>query len=171
MQTKVLIIAVIKKDNAVLIRKKLDGSPPYKETWYLFGAEATPDKLPDEALKEHVKQQAGINIAIGQKFSWDTEIKNDLDGIEKFFVYLDVLCEYESGELTLSQGVEKLEWVEAERLNDYDLVPPSIEVFKKLGYLEAHPKSDLNFTKTVNIMANTAPLSNEELTKRRKNEG
>lgn len=135
MQTKTLIIAVIKKGESILMRKKPDGSPPYTQTWYLFGAEATPAKSPDELLKEHVKQQAGIDVSIKQKFSWDTEIKQDLDGIEKFFVYLDVICEYESGELTLSPGIEKLEWVPIQSLKDYDLVPPSVELFKKMGYL------------------------------------
>ena len=41
MEMKVSIIAVVKKDNAVLMRKKEKGSPPYKETWYLFGAAFT----------------------------------------------------------------------------------------------------------------------------------
>lgn len=148
------------------MRKKLDGSPPYKETWYLFGAEATPDKSPNEALKEHIKQQVGIDIAVAKKFSWDTEVKNDLDGVKKFFIYLDVLCKYESGELTLSPGIEKLEWAEIEKLEDYDLVPPSVEVFKKLGYLHVPPKDDANFVEAVKIMANTPPVSNEELKRR-----
>lgn len=135
MQTKVLIVAVVRKGNAVLMRKKPDGSSPYKETWYLFGAEATPNCVPDEVLKEHIQRQAGVTVKVGQKFSWDTETKHDLDGIEKFFVYLDAICEYESGELTLSPGIEKLEWVEISDLKKYDLVPPSVELFKKLGYL------------------------------------
>jgi len=135
MQTKVLIIAIIKKGDAVLMRKKPNGSPPYKETWYLFGAEATPDMPPDEALKAHVKRQTGIDITIERRLSWDSEIKHDLDGVKKFFIYLDVMCEYAGGELTLSSGIEKLEWIETNNLKNYDLVPPSVEVFKKLGYL------------------------------------
>lgn len=135
MQTKVLIVAVIKRGNTVLMRKKPDGSPPYRQTWYLFGAEAVPDKSPDEALKEHIRNQTGIEITIGKKFSWDSEVKNDLDGIEKFFVYLDVICEYESGELIPAPGIEKLEWVSEAKLGEYDVVPPSAEVFKKLGYI------------------------------------
>lgn len=135
MPTKVLIIAIIKNGESILMRKKPDGSPPYSETWYLFGAEATPEANPDEALKDHVKKQAGIDITIDKKFSWDTEVKQDLDGVEKFFIYLDVLCEYAGGEPTLSAGIEKLEWVPIQNLRDYDIVPPSIEVFKKLGYL------------------------------------
>lgn len=134
--TKVLIIAVIRKGETILMRKKPDGSPPYKETWYLFGAEATPDVSPDDALKAHVKQQTGIDIAIAQKSSWDTEVKKDLDGIEKFFVYLDVLCDYQGGDLVPGQGIEKLEWVPVERLGEYDAVPPSVKLFKKLRYIK-----------------------------------
>ena len=136
MQTKVLIIAVIRKGDTVLMRKKPDGSPPYPQTWYLFGAEATPDLSPDEALKTHVKRQTGIDITIGEKFSWDSEVKADLDGVTKFFVYLDVVCEYTGGEPTITPGIEKLEWVEIDRLKEYDLVPPSVEVFRKLGYIQ-----------------------------------
>ncbi len=135
MPTKVLIIAIIRKGDTILMRKKPDGSPPYKETWYLFGAEATAGQNPDDTLKAHVKQQTGIDITIGQKFSWGTEVKQDLDGVEKFFVYLDVLCDYGGGEPTLSPGIEKLEWVPIDQLGSYDIVPPSVEVFKKLGYL------------------------------------
>ena len=137
MQTKVLIIAVIKKDNAVLMRKKPNDSPPYKETWYLFGAEAVAEKSPEQALKEHVKRQTGIDITVTQNLSWDTEVKYDIDGVQKFFIYLDVLCEYQGGKLTLSPGIEKLEWIEVEKLATYDLVPPTRKLFHKLGYISA----------------------------------
>lgn len=136
MQTKVLIIGVVRKGNAILMRKKPDGSPPYKETWYLFGGEVSVDKTPDEVIKETVLSQTGITIEVNQKFSWDTEIKNDLDGVEKYFVYLDVLCDYVRGEPIAGPGIEKLEWVEIEALPKYDIVPPSLVLFKKLGYLK-----------------------------------
>jgi len=135
MQTKVLIVGVVQKDGAILMCKKPDGSAPYKETWYIFGATATPDASPDDAIKAEIKAKAGIDVSIENKISWDTEIKHDLDGIEKFFVYLDVLCGYVSGELTVTEGIEKLEWVKREDLNKYDIVPPSRTLFKKLGYL------------------------------------
>ena len=109
METKVVIIGVVKKDDTVLMRKKPDGSPPYKETWYLFGAEITPNTDPDQAIVSEVLIKTGITIKLKNKISWDTETKHDLDGIEKFFVYLDVECQYVSGELQLSPGIEKLE--------------------------------------------------------------
>ena len=82
-----------------------------------------------------LRAQAGIEVTVGQKFSWDTEVKNDLDGIQKQFVYLDVLCDYKGGDLAPGPGIEKLEWVSTDNLSRYDIVPPSVEVFKKLGRL------------------------------------
>jgi hypothetical protein len=135
MQTKVLIVAVVKKNNAILMRKKPDGSPPYKETWYIFGAEATHDVDPDKAVINEVYSKSGINVKVTNKISWDTEVKYDLDGVEKFFVYLDVECEYVDGDIRVAEGIEKIEWVERENLASYDLVPPSRILFKKLGYI------------------------------------
>ena len=49
MKTKVLNIAVIEYEGKILMRKKPDGSLPYKETWYAFGGEVTEGKNPEEA--------------------------------------------------------------------------------------------------------------------------
>jgi hypothetical protein len=135
MQTKVLIVGVVKKDGSILMRKKPEGSPPYKETWYIFGAEATSNVDPDEAIINEVRSKSGITVKVSNKISWDTEVKNDLDGIEKFFVYLDVECIYESGDIVVGEGIEKIEWIKLEDLSSYDIVPPSRILFEKLGYL------------------------------------
>jgi hypothetical protein len=135
MQKKVLIVGVVKKDNAILMRKKPEGSPPYKETWYIFGIEATSDVNPDDAIIAEVLSKSGVTVTVMNKIAWDTEVKYDLDNIEKFFVYLDVECEYVSGEIQVPEGTEKIEWVRLEDLTNYDIVPPSRILFEKLGYL------------------------------------
>jgi ADP-ribose pyrophosphatase YjhB (NUDIX family) len=136
MKTKVLIIGVVLKGDSVLMRKKPDGSLPYKETWYLFGGELTPEVTPAEAIINEVKTKTEIDIKVMENLSWDTEVKEDLDGEEKLFIYLDTICQYVNGDLTLSEGIEKLEWVPKSELGEYDIVPPSRILFKKLGYLK-----------------------------------
>ena len=136
MQTKVLIIGIVQKDGAILMRKKPDGSAPYKETWYLFGGELKPETTPEQAIVDEVFIKTGLNIKVTNKLSWDTEIKHDLDGVEKLFIYLDVECEYVSGEIKLGEGIEKIEWIMPQDLGKYDIVPPSRILFKKLGYIE-----------------------------------
>jgi len=135
MKTKVLVIGVVKKDDQILMRKKPDGSLPYKETWYLFGGEVLPANTPEEAIINEVKAKSGVDVKVSEKILWDTEVKKDLDGEEKFFIYLDTICEYSSGKLQTSPDIERLEWVPITKLNEYDIVPPSRELFQKLGYL------------------------------------
>ena len=136
METKILIIAVVQKGNQVLLRKKPDGSPPYKETWYLFGGELVAGSKPEKILQGTLKAQAGINIKLVKELGWDTEVKKDHDGVEKMFVYLDAICEYVDGEIVPSPEIEKLEWVDFDKLKDYDLVPPSRKLFSKLSYFK-----------------------------------
>lgn len=136
MQTKILVIGVVKKDNSILMRKKPDGSPPYKETWYLFGVELPDENShPENLLVDWIKEQTGIGSQVVERLSWDTEIKTDLDGVEKRFVYLDVLLEYVDGDFQPAAGIEKLEWIPIDQLDLYDIVPPSMKLFKKLGYI------------------------------------
>lgn len=136
MKVKVLNIAVVIKNDAILMRKKPDGSPPYEETWYIFGGEVTGDNTPEQATRQIVKQQTGIDITLRENVGWDTEIKNDLDGEEKQFIYLDSIYDYANGEIVIGENLEKVEWVPIVNLHQYDIVPPSRILFKKLGYIE-----------------------------------
>ncbi len=136
MDIKILIIAVIHKNNMILLRKKPTGAGPYKESWYLLGTTVDNNVIdPPKVIEKAVEKQTGITIKFEKQLSWDTEIKKDLDGKDKFFIYLDCSCRYLSGNLSLGEGIEKLEWVEMTKLKEYDLVPPSVKLFKKLGYL------------------------------------
>lgn len=135
MLIKILVIGIVKKGNSILLRKKPEGSPPYKETWYLFGGELTGDTTPEEVIQSQLEKQVGIKIKMIESLGWDTEVKEDHDGKRKLFVYLDCLCEFLSGELLLGEGIERLEWVNINDLNNYDHVPPSRKLLEKIGYL------------------------------------
>lgn len=95
----------------------------------------TSDITPAGAIINEVKNKAGVDIKVVEKASWSTEVKIDLDGEEKLFIYLDTICKYIGGELKLFEGVERLEWIPISELSKYDIVPPSRELFAKLGYL------------------------------------
>lgn len=137
MNTTILIIGVIKKDNQVLLRKKPPGVGPYKEPWYLFGGKIELGKeTPEEVIQRTIKDQTGIEVKVVQRLSWDTEIKPDEQGVETFYLYLDTLCEYVSGELKPGPNIFHLEWTDIERLKEYELNPPARKLFKRIGYLK-----------------------------------
>jgi hypothetical protein len=126
MKTVILAISHIKRDDTFLFRKKPDGTLPYKETWYGFGTEINSEKSNvDTELCNHIERQTGIKIKVAEHLWWDTETKLDLEGTPTFYVYLHTVAEYVSGELTLSENIEKLEWVNVADISEYDIVPPS----------------------------------------------
>jgi hypothetical protein len=135
METKTLAIAVVERDGKILMRKKPDGSPPYAETWYLFGAEILPDEDPRVKLGAYLKNLIGIDVEVEREIESSEETKLDLDGLTKRFVYLNFVCRYAGGEAVVPAGAERVEWVEKLKLAEYDCVPPSVELFQRLGYL------------------------------------
>ncbi len=116
MKTKILVMAVIEKDEAVLMRKKPFGAPPYKELWYSFGAEAEEGISPESSLATYLRDKIGIEVTVGKHLGWDTEIKKDLDGEVKQFIYLDTLCKFVSGKIHVPIDIEKIEWVPKKEL-------------------------------------------------------
>jgi len=52
---------------------------------------------------DEVLAKSGVTVKVTNKISWDTEVEDDLDGVEKLFVYLDVECEYVSGDIHVAE--------------------------------------------------------------------
>lgn len=132
---KTLIMGIIKNDDSILMRKKFLGAKPYKETWYSFGCELSGGNSPKDLFIDYIHDYLGINISFSRYLSWDTEIKEDHDGVIKRFVYLDLEMNYVSGEIKIPGGLEEIGWISKENLKDIDIVPPSVEMFKKYKYL------------------------------------
>lgn len=133
--TRELLIAVVEKEGAILMRKKPEGTPPYKETWYSLGCDRNPEKKDEDTIIDYLKETFGITVHSVVNRGQDEEIKMDHDGIVKRFIYTDFDCLYLSGELKKPEGIEKLQWIPKDELPQYDIVPPSQKLFGKLGFV------------------------------------
>lgn len=134
---KELIIAVVEHDDAILMRKKPAGSPPYAETWYLFGCERVPAQDDSITIKAYLKTEIGVDVdIIDESLPFGFETKRDHDGVEKNFVYANLRCRYIGGAPLIPKGAERVEWIPKDKLHDYDLVPPSAKVLRGLGFLK-----------------------------------
>lgn len=136
MKNKVVVIGIIKNGDSILMRKKPDGSEPYKETWYSLGVNVEEGNPIDNYIN-WIRKNIGINIFFTKKLSWDVEIKNDHRGDNSLiqFIYLDAEFNYQDGDIIIPEEYEKIEWVNINDLKNLDIVPPSVEMLKKLGYL------------------------------------
>ena len=133
---KELLMVVIEKDGAILMRKKPEGSVPYKETWYSFGCERVAGQDDRATLKSYLKTELGIDAEIeGKPVSIGSETKEDHDGVLKRFSYINFCCNYLSGSVKVPKRVERVAWIPKIDLSKYDIVPPSVKLFKELGYM------------------------------------
>jgi hypothetical protein len=87
-------------------------------------------------LNRELQARWNMTVRITQGLGWDEDVKNDHDGEQKRFIYLDAMCELASGEPHPTNPNEELKWVDIKDLPDYEHVPPSEKLFRKLGYLE-----------------------------------
>ena len=133
--TKELVIAIVERDDVVLMRQKPEGSSPYKETWYSFGCDRIPNQDDRTNIKNYLKDTIGIDVEVdNQSITPAFEIKEDHDGVEKNFIYINLICKYLSGIPKVPQGAIRVEWIPKDKLSEYDIVPPSVKLLKDLGY-------------------------------------
>jgi len=135
MNTVLMPIAVVKKEDRILIRKMDPEKSPYAELWALFGGRVEGNDSILDALNRELSDRWNFTVSITEKLWWNEEIKVDHDGEEKRFIYLDVLCSIADGEPKPINNKELLQWVLVSELNQYDVNPPTRTLLAKLGYL------------------------------------
>jgi ADP-ribose pyrophosphatase YjhB (NUDIX family) len=135
MKTVLMVVAVVKAQDKVLIRKMDPAKSPYKELWALFGGRIEGEGSTQELLNKELLSRWDFEVRISEKLWWDEEIKIDHDGEEKRFVYIDAICEIETGEPTAINKNETLEWVVPRELSSYDLNPPTRTLLQRLDYI------------------------------------
>ena len=136
MKTVLMPVAVVKDGDKILLRKMDPAKSPYKEPWALFGGRIE-DNNGDviDSLNKELTSRWNFTVSIVEKLWWDEETKNDHDGEEKRFIYLDAICEIAGGEPSPVNSNEVLEWVSIEDLHNYDINPPTKILLERLGYL------------------------------------
>lgn len=132
MKTVLMAIAVIRKNDQVLIRKFDPAKNPYKEPWGLFGGRLEGDGTVVEMLNRELNERWNMTVTISDQLTWDEEQKTDHDGEEKRFIYLDALCDLGDGNPKSANPNEELLWVDRTVLHEYQLNPPSAKLLKRL---------------------------------------
>ncbi|HEU5121914.1 MAG TPA: NUDIX domain-containing protein [Candidatus Saccharimonadales bacterium] len=135
MKTVLMAVAVIKKDDQILIRKFDPAKNPYREPWGLFGGRLEGDGDVTEALNRELQERWNMTVSIDKRVGWDQEQKVDHDDEEKRFIYLDALCNLEAGNPQSTNPNEELKWVGVTDLHNYELNPPSAKLLKELGFI------------------------------------
>jgi 8-oxo-dGTP pyrophosphatase MutT (NUDIX family) len=119
----------------------------YSDCWHIPGGGIEPGESNEEALKREIMEETGIDVSrykislvddSGRGQSHKTlETGENVICKMQFSVYKVEINDKNSDEIkmSLNDDLVKYRWTDPKELPTLKLTPPSIELFKKLGYL------------------------------------
>jgi nucleoside triphosphatase len=132
METRVIVSAIVKKDDQFLFGKKPKDIGPYPNTWHLLGGGVNSGESILDAIKREVSEESGITIKNIKSISFDEDYEPNKHGVETHYIFLVFQAEYESGELKPKDDINELRWIDRSELPKLNLNRASIKLFKEL---------------------------------------
>jgi 8-oxo-dGTP diphosphatase len=122
-------VVVWKGDSVLLIQR---GQPPRLGDWSLPGGAVELGETLREAARREVREECGIEIAIGEMIdAIDLMRRDDAGRVQYHFVVIDFAATYVSGTLHAASDVLDARWVVPRDLDAYALPTKTREVIDK----------------------------------------
>jgi 8-oxo-dGTP pyrophosphatase MutT (NUDIX family) len=146
-QRDIVAALIFSKDGKLFLGWEKKGGV-YDDCWHLPGGGVKLGEGKIDALKREVKEEAGIDISAYKidliddaKYGKSKKILPSGEEIlckMKFYDYRVDINDKNSDEILINLNDDLVEyrWTALSELPNLKLTPPSIELFKKLGYLE-----------------------------------
>lgn len=129
MKTILVVAALIKKDNNVLIARRSTGDENVLGKWEFPGGKVEPNETEGHAIEREIKEEFELDIKANKY------ITNNVCEYPTKIVDLRLYeCEYISGEFKLHDHSE-YKWVNINELLNYDLAPADIPLAKYISNL------------------------------------
>lgn len=148
-QRDIVSALIFSKDGKLFQGMKDEGKGGvYCDCWHIPGGGVDGGECKEEALKREIKEETGIDISNYKVVLIDdagSGVSRKIlpSGEEvlckmKFYIYRVDIDDENSDEISISLNDDLVEyrWTSLDELATIKLTPPSIELFKKLGYLE-----------------------------------
>lgn len=127
MKNILVVAALIKKDNNVLIARRSTGDENVLGKWEFPGGKVEPNETEEHAIEREIKEEFELDIKANKY------ITNNVCEYPTKTVDLRLYeCEYISGEFKLHDHSE-YKWVNINELLNYDLAPADIPLAKYIA--------------------------------------
>lgn len=127
MKNILVVAALIKKNNNVLIARRSTGDENVLGKWEFPGGKVEPNETEEHAIEREIKEEFELNIKANKY------ITNNVCEYPTKTVDLRLYeCEYISGEFKLHDHSE-YKWVNINELLNYDLAPADIPLAKYIA--------------------------------------
>lgn len=121
---------VVRKDDAVLVIQR--GNPPRRSDWGIPGGVVELGETLRDAAQREVREECGIEIALGDAIdTWDLIQRDDDGRVEYHYVLVDFAADYVSGDLRAASDVLDSRWLPLSDLSVFALPDKTREVIGK----------------------------------------
>ena len=155
MKIRYIVSGIVQDGERVVVGKKMKGSPPYPDVWHTPGGGVENFDLAKELyekgdfnnqyfhteLQREIREELGLEIANIQNIvpRFRTEPRQgdavNKDGEPTHYYFLEYLCDYAGGNLQPGDDLAEVKWILKDELTNIQLTPPSLEMYKELGWL------------------------------------
>jgi 8-oxo-dGTP diphosphatase len=126
--------AVIIRDGQVLLVKR--GREPAKGLWAVPGGAVEPGETLQAAAEREIFEECGMVIRAGEPiFVFDLIEKDETGALKFHYVIVDMRAEYVSGEPVAADDAADARWLAPRDLDSLDVVPVTLELLRKIGFL------------------------------------
>jgi len=121
-------VVVWRDDTVLLIRR---GKAPRKGQWSLPGGLQEVGETVFEAGHREIREETGLDIAIGGIIDIVDSIEHDDDGLVRFhYTLIDIWAVWLAGEASAGSDAAAVRWVHVNALNDYDLWHETVRIIE-----------------------------------------
>ncbi len=136
MKSRLIVSAIIKKDDTYLLGKKPKDIGPYPNTWQIIGGGVNLEKeTAKEAIVREIKEETGIEVRDIKRIWFDEDDEPDKRGELTHYIFLVYEAYYASGEVKAQDDIAELQWFTQSELKKLSLPRPSVKLFKSLHLL------------------------------------
>ena len=108
------------------------GRPPLEGTWSLPGVVVETGERLQDGLQREIREETGLEVRVLEVVEVFERILRDEAGRPEYhYVLIDYLCERTGGDLRAGDDVRRAEWVERDRLAEYNITEGTLAVIEK----------------------------------------
>jgi ADP-ribose pyrophosphatase YjhB (NUDIX family) len=136
MNTRIIVAALIKRGEQILLGQKPKGVGPYPDTWHIPGGGINlNDEKCEEAVRREIKEETGLRVKNLKKVAWDTDIEPNKHGELTHYIFLQFSCDYDGGDLIPGDDMSHFEWVSMKDAPKFKLNKPTRILLEKLRHI------------------------------------
>jgi ADP-ribose pyrophosphatase len=125
---------VIEEGKVLLVKRKY---PPKKGKWAIPGGSVNLGETLQAAAEREIKEETGLHIKAGEPVHTFDLIERDSQGKIRFhYVIVDLHADFVSGTIQPADDVSDAGWFGPEEISGIDVTEASIELLRKLAFLE-----------------------------------